>query len=55
MKPMNIMLACPIFLIIGPENTRSGTPAMPPTVIVKPISEREAPRSCSSQKRKLSK
>lgn len=51
---MKSTLACPIRAIIGPDITRRGRPAMPPTVIVIPISERDAPKSCSSQNKKLS-
>ena len=52
MNPINKTLACPSFEIIGPEKANKGIPVTPPTVIVIPIKDLEAPKSSRSQKRK---
>lgn len=51
MNPMNRTLAWPSLSIIGPDKTNKGKPARPLTVMVIPISDWEAPKSCRNQKR----
>lgn len=51
---MNITFACPIFFTIGPDSTKRGIPTTPPTVMVSPIKDLDAPKSSRSQNRKLS-
>lgn len=49
---MKSTFACPSFAIIGPDKTNKGRPASPLTVIVTPMSDCDAPKSCRNQKRK---
>lgn len=37
--------------MIGPDSTSNGIPAIPPTVMVIPMSDLDPPKSCINQKR----
>lgn len=52
---MKRTLACPNLSIIGPDKANRGIPVMPPTVMVMPIKDLDAPKSSNNQNKNDSK